>query len=84
MALMNQGFEDEDGTGFLSLEIEGNFLQIAIEDPDEEESPYVSIGLSQVVNLIEYLLKSRRLLSARSSAENMWVLNKLNDLMEIF
>ena len=83
MALMKQGFEDEDGTGFLSLEIEGNFLQIAIEDPEEEESPYISIGLSQVVNLIEYLINSRKLLKARSSAENTFALNKLNDL-EIF
>lgn len=81
---MSQGFEDECGDGFLSLEIEGNLLQIAIGDPSEEDAVYISIGLTQTVNLIEYLTKARRLLTAESSAENRWVQNKLNDLTEHF
>lgn len=61
---MRQGFEDECGDGFLSLEVEGNFLQIAIEMHMEEDSICISIGLTQTVNLIEYLIEARRLLNA--------------------
>ena len=71
---LKQAFECEEGTSFLSCEIENDLLTIAIEDSDEDESPYVSIGLSQVANLIEYLLRVRRCLPARSSEENLHVL----------
>jgi len=59
---MSEGFADECGNFLLFIEIEGSFLQLAIGDTSEEDSIYISIGLTQVDNLIEYLTKARRLL----------------------
>ncbi len=47
----------------LSCEVNCEYLSLSIDDPDEEVLPSVSLGLSQVRNLIEYLQKVQKYLS---------------------
>lgn len=82
---LSEGFECEVGPAFLTCSVtSGDLLYLTIGDPDENQSMTVSIGPSQAVNLLEYLLKAQSRLKGRSPNENAWISTKLNELKENF
>lgn len=82
---LSEGFECEVGPAYLTCSVtSGDLLYVTIGDPDENHSMTVSIGPSQAVNLLEYLLKAQLRLKGRSPSENAWIENKLRELRENF
>lgn len=80
---IKQGFECETGTSFLSCEVEGDLLVVSIEDRDEDEAPYIEIGISQICNLIEFLLNVRNRLPSRNRAEHSHVSAHVREVLRI-
>lgn len=81
----SEGFECEVGPTLLTCSVtSGDLLYVTIGDPDENHSMTASIGPSQAVSLLEYLLKAQLRLKGRSPSENAWIENKLSELRDNF
>ena len=57
-------------------------MVIEVSDPDEDESPYITIGPSQVANLIQFLMQMQRTeLTPRTEDERNHIVNTLHGLV---
>lgn len=66
---MKQAFDDENSDDFLLCQIVKGMIEMSFQSEEGETTPAVSIGHSQCVNLIEYLIKASRELPFDSMAE---------------
>mgnify|MGYP000361925825 CR=1 FL=1 len=76
---MRQAFDDENSEDFLLCQVVEGMIELSFQSEDGEATPVMSIGHSQCVNLIEYLIKASRELPFDSMDQDYSV-QRLTDL----
>ena len=77
---MSQAFDDENSEDFLLCQIVEGLLELSFQSEEGKSTPVVSIGCSQCVNLIEYLIKASRELPFNNELEQSYCVQRLTDL----
>ena len=79
---MRQAFDDENSEDFLMCQIVEGMIELSFQSEKRRwgSSPTVSIGHSQCVNLIEYLIKASRELPFNNELEQDYCVQRLTDL----
>ena len=77
---MRQAFDDENSEDFLLCQVVEGMIELSFQSEDGEAPPSVSIGHSQCVNLIEYLIKASKILPFNNELEQDYCVQRLTDL----
>ena len=77
---MRQAFDDENSEDFLLCQVVEGKIELSFQSEDGGITPAVSLGHSQCVNLVEYLIKASEQLPFGNELEQDYCLQRLKDL----
>ena len=80
---MRQAFDDENSNDFLLCQVIEGMLELSFQSDRGlgwRKTPAISLGHSQCLNLIEYLIKASQEMPFNNKLEQSYCLQRLTDL----